>query len=221
MSVSNSELTPWNCRLQRTFSVEWFSWPFYVGQHQAEKSSKAISNHLSPSSAETSLCVRHRSRPVHSAITRWDNALANACISASLASASTTKRSPEHAKCLLQCRPTSQKMWQDVNTCWYVSVNSRCGWLLTTLNGWLKNEVWWLHTDNCLIAFPCRLVVFFHNLFWSSFRSKCKCKCKCKEACIALSYMKLHLVALRHGPCLMGSHRVTCHPHVLYSQGQR
>jgi len=35
------------------------------------------------------------------------------------------------------------------------------------------------------------------------------CKCACKEACIALCYMKLHLVSLRHGPCLMGSHRVT------------
>jgi len=32
-------------------------------------------------------------------------------------------------------------------------------------------------------------------------------------------YMKLHLVALRRGPCLMGSHRVTCQPHVLYRQG--
>jgi len=40
--------------------------------------------------------------------------------------------------------------------------------------------------------------------------------CKCKEACRALCYMKLHLVALRHGPRLMGSHRLTCYPHVLY-----
>jgi len=42
-------------------------------------------------------------------------------------------------------------------------------------------------------------------------------KYKRKEACIALCYMKLHLVALRHGPCLTGSHGVTCHPHVLCS----
>jgi len=39
----------------------------------------------------------------------------------------------------------------------------------------------------------------------------------CKEACLALCYMKLKLVALRHVPC---SHGVTCHPHVLYPQGQ-
>jgi len=34
------------------------------------------------------------------------------------------------------------------------------------------------------------------------FRSILNVKYKCKEACIALCYMKLHLVALRHGPCL-------------------
>jgi len=30
-----------------------------------------------------------------------------------------------------------------------------------------------------------------------------KCKCKCQDACIALCYMKLYLVLLRHGPCLV------------------
>jgi len=32
-------------------------------------------------------------------------------------------------------------------------------------------------------------------------------------------HMKLHLVALRYGTCLIGSHRTTCHPNVLYQQG--
>jgi len=30
----------------------------------------------------------------------------------------------------------------------------------------------------------------------------------------------INSVALRHGPCLMGSHGVTCHPHILHLQGQ-
>jgi len=35
--------------------------------------------------------------------------------------------------------------------------------------------------------------------------------------------MKLHLVALRHGPCLMGSHSVTCHSatHTFYTHKDR
>jgi len=41
-----------------------------------------------------------------------------------------------------------------------------------------------------------------------------KCK-ECKEACLALYYMKLHLAALRHGPCLMGSE--LCANHTLYT----
>jgi len=38
---------------------------------------------------------------------------------------------------------------------------------------------------------------------------------------MALCYVKLHLVALRHGPCLMGPHRVITATHTFYNRKGR